>query len=414
MTNRRTIFFSPPRGTGRGWASQVRAIARSASLERTATALALCAITCFTISCSSSDTRRASPTETSGTRAPASAPAPSLADIPTEPESVEPWTFNNKPGQVMTTEHYRVYTTESRNTLIGRLPLFMETALAHYRVAITGDGATLPPPPLKLDTFILGSRSDWELLARQLLADQADPFLKIKRGGFAIGGRALLFDLGTYDTLAVTAHEGWHQYTQRTFQAQLPIWLEEGLATYMEGHRWAGRGSRPTFMPWANAERFDQLRRAQARNQLLSLEDLLNAAPQNLISTGNSEPGLNYYAQVWALTHFLNEGANGRYAEHLRSAVQDAASGRFASVVQRLLGSRSVHGMALRLGPAAFTAYFNPNLSEASAEYRQFINDVVATGSREAISRGVSPIAAKQQPGAQPAASDPPAREPRM
>lgn len=321
------------------------------------------------------------------------APAPAISP---DPESVENWTFNSKSGQVMTTPHYRIYTTEARDSLTARLPLFMETALAHYRVAITGASSPLPPPPLKLDTFILKTRPDWELLSRQLLGDQAEPFMKIRRGGFAYGGRALLFDLGTYDTLAVTAHEGWHQYTQRTFDAPLPIWLEEGIATFVEGHRWAGRGSRPTFMPWANSERFDQLRRAAARGRLMTLPDLLNAAPQDLISSGSTEPGLDYYAQVWALTHFLNEGAGAKYQASLQQTLSDAASGRLPRSVGRALASpRAGSGMGLRRGPTVFLAYFNRDLTEASREYDQFVQAIVATGGRQHISLGQSPVAAR-------------------
>lgn len=327
------------------------------------------------------------------------APSVLRPTISSEPESVEPWTFNGKQGEQITTANYRLFTTEARGILTTRLPLFLETALAHYRESISGAADPLPLPPLKLDTFLLRTRPDWEMLAKQLLGDQAEPFLKIRRGGFAYGGRALLFDLGTFDTFAVTAHEGWHQYTQRTFATPLPIWLEEGIATFMEGHRWdASRGAGPVFLPWANTERFDQLRRAEARKQLMSLSEVLTAVPQNLIAAGTSEPGLNYYAQVWALTHFLNEGAGGKYRQKFREAVQDAASGRMRRVVQTMLGSRAAGGLSGR-GPGVFFAYFNTNLDEAAAEYADFIRGLVATGSRSAVVAGQSPFVARDEQG---------------
>lgn len=377
-----------------------------ASPTSLALAFLICTLALLTLPAASCSTTSASdprPRATERRGVPDSAAAPALTPPSADPESVEPWTFNSKPGQMMTTEHYRVFTTEARDSLVTRLPLFMETALFHYRVALTGDSAPLPPPPIKLDTFILKSRPDWELLARQLLGDEAEPYLKIRRGGFAYAGRALLFDLGTYDTLAVTAHEGWHQYTQRTFDSSLPIWLEEGIATFMEGHRWAGRGSRPSFMPWANHERFDQLRRASARGRLLPLADLLSAAPQELISAGSSEPGLDYYAQVWALTHFLNEGENARYRPALRQAVSDAATGRLPRVVAQRLSARAAGPMALRRGPSVFAAYFNADLAEASAQYDSFVKTIVATGSRQMISAGQSPITAASPSAAPPA-----------
>lgn len=328
----------------------------------------------------------------------ATAPGPRAPiEIRPEPESVEDWSFNGKPGRLITTPHYRVFTTQPRENVTSRLPLFLESALEHYRVAITGEDAPLPYPSERLDTYILSSKGDWELLARQLLGSQAEPFLNIRRGGFAYNGRALLFDLGTFDTLAVTAHEGWHQYTQRTFRSGLPIWMEEGLATYMEGHRWSGRGGRATFMPWANVERFDQLRRSTARGQLLPLRDLLAARPQELISATSTGPGLTYYAQVWALTHFLMEGENGKYRESLQRLVRDAASGAMERTVSRKLNNpRAGRALGARVGPAVFIAYFNEDLTAVQDEFDRFVQSVVATGSRQRIVAGESPQSATE------------------
>ena len=317
-------------------------------------------------------------------------------------ESTEPWSFNGKPGEILRTPHYRVYITDTRATTLERLPLFMETALAHYRVLLTGSETPLPYPDMRMDTFILDTRPDWELLTKQLLGEQAAPFLKIRRGGFAYAGRALLFDIGTRDTLSVAAHEGWHQYTQRTFHQPLPIWLEEGIATLMEGHRWAGaKGGEPVFLPWVNVERFDQLRRAEAQHRLMPLFDLLKSSPQTLMNSSDAEPALVYYAQVWALSHFLNEGCGGKYRAGLQSLLHDAAAGRVAQTVVNVLGPQAakasgsaVRGlMTINVGPGVFLTYFNLNLAEADREYQAFIKQLVQPGSRGAIVEGLSPFA---------------------
>ncbi len=320
-------------------------------------------------------------------------------------ESIEDWTYDGDKGLIIRTPHFRIYTTQTEPILITRLPGFLEAAMNHYRTALPSAAANaaggtmqpLPPPAIKLDTFVMRTRMQWERLTKQLLADKSGPYLRIPRGGFAYGGRALLFDIGTQDTMAILAHEGWHQYIQRAFAQPLPIWLDEGIASYMEGHRWSApdgdRGSQAVFLPWANVERFDALRDAAARNELLSLSALLEAAPANLIGPGgDAGDALTYYAQVWALTHFLVEGAHGRYAAPLNKLLSDAASGNIVRSVVAVFGPDGARGLASRRGPTVFLAYFNRDLAEVESEYRAFIDQLVQPGSRGPIVEGKSPL----------------------
>lgn len=341
---------------------------------------------------------------------PAGSPAPSAAlaatAAPAFDISTEPWTFNNHPGRLITTPHYRIFTTQPDTVLTDRIPLFLETALTAYRTFLVPHGSPLPAPDLPLDTFILRSRADWAILTRQLMGDQADLYLRIPRGGFSYAGNALLFDIGAGDTLTVAAHEGWHQYTQRTFKQPLPIWMEEGLGTYFEGHRFVGpSGATPVFLPWANTERFDQLRRAEAAATLMPLAALLDQQPQDLVS-GSGEIALTWYAQVWALTLFLadaehDERAPSRFRPALQRMIRDAASGELAAHVAATLDpahndpSRIRRALAARRGPAVLLAYFAPSTAEfqtLARDYDAFIHRIVATGSRERILQGLPPL----------------------
>ena len=55
-----------------------------------------------------------------------------------------------------------------------------------------------------------------------ILPDKASSFEGLGRGGFTTNGIAVLYDIDGYgwhhDTLALGAHEGWHQYVQTTFK----------------------------------------------------------------------------------------------------------------------------------------------------------------------------------------------------
>lgn len=321
----------------------------------------------------------------------AASPAALSSDVVplTDIHSEEPWRFAGADGAIIRTAHYRIYTTAS-HALQDRAPAFLEYALAHYRSAL----GPLPLPAVRLDTYLLANRGQWAGLTRQLMGEQAETLLKIPRGGYAARGVGVFFDIGLYDTLAIAAHEGWHQYTQRAFREPLPVWLEEGVAVYMEGHRWDGPV--PRFYPWANLQRFDQLRKAHRAGTLAPLSKLLEGKPQDFLG-GEEELILNYYAQLWALTHFLAEGADGRYAEQVRTLLADAAAGRLSATVGRSSGGGAARALASRVGPAVFLAYFNSDLETADREYASFLDRLVETGARDAIARGLSPLGSNRR-----------------
>jgi hypothetical protein len=297
---------------------------------------------------------------------------------PTPVISVEGWEFAAHPGRVVRTRSYRIFTTSSDQVLLQEMPIFLECAMEQYTTAM----GPLPRPSLKLDTFLMGERDEWESLTRQLMGEQASTYLRIQRGGFASGGRALLWSIGQHDTLAIAAHEGWHQYTQRSFREELPSWLEEGAAVYMEGFVPDPLDpARPIFLGWANTERFDQLVRAEADQELVPLSKLLGQTPQDLINA-STEATLTYYAQLWALVHFLKDGDGGRYRVRLQELIADAAAGRMRAMAAARTGRRD----------RIFQAYFGMEPAAMEASYDAFVAGVVRPGSREKIAAGSSPF----------------------
>jgi hypothetical protein len=274
----------------------------------------------------------------------------------------------------------------------------MERAVAHYRLMVTGlcEGeALLPAPPEWLDTFLFADRSDWAAWTRKRLGRDAELYLAIERGGFTYDAESVLFDIGRYDTLCMLAHEGWHQYTQSFFPHPLPVWLEEGLATYAEGHRFRRTDQLPQFMPWRNLERFGQLRMSRNQGNLVPLDDLLNMPPQAFVSRGE-QALLTYYAQVWLLVHYLVEGRDGEYRQGLCQLVRDAAYGRVASRLydaNKTAGRRGIR-MSLEMADAFITAYFDQDAQRFKAGYSDFLDAVVASGNGMDVWRGDSPVTA--------------------
>lgn len=393
--------------------------------------------------------------------------------IPAEPVlSVEPWIYDDAPGVVVTLPHHRLRSTRTDDLTLRTLPLLLVEAIERYRRPLgdqpdfAGEPAlTLPAvdPARPLEVYLLRTRAQWRSLTRSLLGAQAEPYLRITRGGYAWGGRSVLMDLSSdeaeqdstatgqiagdavqanpisyRDTLLIAAHEGWHQYTQRTFRQPLPVWLEEGMATVMEGlvdqaERAAGqtslrastpqrgspsseavlRNSEPVWPP-PNPERRSDLADIVRANKLLPLSDLLSASPSELLNAqSRSTPtpaatgdGMGpapespaaadidrYYAQVWAMTLWLmaresDLAAGPSHRASLRALLADASgtAGPTASAervrlrVAESLGSDRARGLALVQGPAVFLTYFGPDLDAHDSHYRSFVLRLIGAG----------------------------------
>ena len=302
----------------------------------------------------------------------------------------KPWRFADYEGQIIITPHYRLYTTLKHHSVLKHLPLLMERGLIQYTTAL----GQLPRPSGRLETYLFESRNQWEAKTRQMLPEQSERYLALGRGGFTTRGTSVLYYIGRTDTLSITAHEGWHQYSQQTFRQQLPVWLEEGIATYMEGHLSRPDGI-PKFRPWANLERYHTLRDAVREDRLIPLGDLLQRTPQSFLERGRNKL-LIYYAQVWALTHFLAEGEQGRYRPALHELLLDTAQGRLSG---RILSSKFISpsqrrrvAANVRIGPWVLLDYFDSDLASFEQRYTFFVRQIVKTGGRDRIVQGQSPL----------------------
>jgi hypothetical protein len=310
----------------------------------------------------------------------------------TEPVT-EPWSFGRTLGECIDTGTHRIHSTLRDPVIRERMQVFLPTALDHYRAALI----PLPEPDGPIDVFLFGSRTDWMAYTRERLPQEAAMYEQIGRGGYTIEGDAVLYDIGRWDTFTIAAHEGWHAYSQRVLRHALPVWLEEGVACFMEGVRGGVNGGPPVFMPWRNFERYGELRDVVARDRLVPLTDFVQGTPQDYLRDGRRTL-LAYYAQAWALVHFLNEGEGGRYRKGLERLMQDAVDGRIASTIweSNKAGTRNERRMAIgrQVGPAVMREYFDEDLERLAAEYERFVREITRRGNGEKIWRGESPFAA--------------------
>jgi hypothetical protein len=313
--------------------------------------------------------------------------------IPSPIRSVQEWDQGGGPGVLVRTERYALRLAVKDPVFRDRLPAYMEACSDAYARAI----GPLPVPSEPMDLYVFASRGPWEAWTRKTLGRDADLYLGLGRGGFTTDGTSVLYDIGRVDTLTIMAHEGWHQFSQKSLREPLPTWLEEGLACWMEGTRMNRDGQPTAFRPWRNFERWNEARNAVTGERTLTLRELLETSPQECLEEGKDEL-LTYYAQAWALVHFLHDAENGRYREGLQAMVRDAAEGK---LVERLQASRFAGDGATarraaraRTGPLALREYVEPNLDRLEVQYDQFLRDITRRGAGDRIFRGESPLTA--------------------
>jgi len=309
-------------------------------------------------------------------------PAP-FVELPPHAIVTSRWDFGPFDGQVIATPNYRIHTTIRDQRLLDRLPVFLEAALARY----TGSLARLPAPPGPMESYVFADRRQWEAKTREVIPEQAGSLSGLGRGGFATRGISVLYyiDWGgrDRDTLAIAAHEGWHQYTQNTFRDALPLWLEEGIATWMEGHRFGE--ALPEFDPARNDERLRALAWRARRGRLIPMEELLSFTPQDFLADSKYSL-LAYYGQVWALARFLHEYDDGVYRTALAEVLEDAASGRLsrrlASSPQVIAAGGRGRLLRARTGPWVILEYFNADLQAFETQYESFVQELVESRRR--------------------------------
>ena len=231
-----------------------------------------------------------------------------------------PWNFEGVDGRIIQTPHYSIYTTATDALLLEKLPTFLEDAYQNYSAFLPSAVADEKP----LDIYLFARRSEWESYTRQNAGAFAKTYLKIRSGGYSHDSTCVAYLLDRYHTLGVLAHEGFHQFSARRLGHRIPAWMEEGLACNFEAHFW--KAGKPVFTPDLNEFRISALRKALQNDSLFPLPELLAMQAGDAVDLPPKKTA-TFYAQAWALTRFLQEGANGKYRPAFRQLLDDAAAG---------------------------------------------------------------------------------------
>jgi len=302
-----------------------------------------------------------------------------------------PWKDGGDNGVVVRTPHYVLRLSLREEPFRDRMPDFMETCFTAYASAL----GIIPAPVEPLEMYVFGERGLWEKWTRKKLGRDAEIYIGLGKGGYTTDSVSVLYDIGRFDTQTIAAHEGWHQFSQQTLQHPLPTWMEEGIACYMEGTRLSRDGGPSTFRPWRNFERWSELREAARAEDLIPVSELLDGTPQEFLQNGKNSL-LTYYAQVWALVHFLREGENGKYRDQFSQLIQDSITGKLAgrlALSKAIVGKTMRHrAIELRTGNAVILEYFNTDFPRFVEEFGNFVQAITSRGAGDKIYRGEFPL----------------------
>jgi len=286
----------------------------------------------------------------------------------------EDWKFHDVAGKRLRTDHFDMRITLKDEQLTDVLPVFLEACHRRYE-----EMAGRPPVGEQpLTTYVFETRQQWLQFTERFVPERAYIYRHIQNGGYTDQptATAVLYFLGRDRTLAVAGHEGWHQYVARNFRSPIPAWLNEGLATQLEGFEL--RDGLPVFTPRKNYFRRNDLKNALIvrEHALFKLPEFLGMNAGDVFDPADRKSAATYYAQVWSTVLFLLEGPNAAYREAFRSLMADAGTERLIDAVKGYrVATPAAAGMSM--GEIVFRRYITEDLDAFFAEYTTFARDLV-------------------------------------
>ena len=288
---------------------------------------------------------------------------------------VEQWNNQYAPGIKITTKHYQIYTTMLEPLILSRVPGFMESAYSAYQKQL--------PYPVKTEhkftVYLFGDRSQWENFTRKFTGENAELYLKIKKGAYYLNGACVTYNIGRSRTFSVLGHEGWHQFNSRHFTYRLPSWLDEGIATLFESSFY--KDGFFFFDPSGNVSRLGCLKKLLQSGRIIPLEKLLVLNPGEVVAHADTEAVMAFYAQAYALIRFLREEEYGRHIGSYQQMLFDGKEGNWPieKELQKTAADRNIPITAnwnREISPKLFEYYID-NCRDLQDKYIPFCRKLV-------------------------------------
>ena len=252
------------------------------------------------------------------------------------------------------TRHYRVW-TDVELDLAKDLCARMDAMYDEYARRFASFAAGVPAGE-KFDVRIFARRDDFVRYTGERLANTAGVFMPHRKmlAAFVEGqGRD-----GVRQTLQ---HEAFHQFAHTAIRAELPIWLNEGIAQVFEEAIWTGHGFVVGQVP---PRRVRQLQQDVAQGRLIDFRKMLAMTHKDWAAGITDREAMTVqYNQAWAMAHYLIY-ATGPDGQPLHRA-------RVIDLLRRCKDGASAQD--------AFTKAFSDNIEGFEQRFTEYVRKLAPT-----------------------------------
>jgi hypothetical protein len=271
------------------------------------------------------------------------------------------------------------------------LPAEQAEALAAHLNLMYGEYAgrlaSLPArAPTPMNVLLFAERIDYVETLRRRYGVEADD----TGGMFFVNPRGTALALWTgalprRRVLHVLRHEGFHQFAYSRFGADLPPWVDEGLAEIFGASVVVGGN---LLVGQASARMLDEVRTALELGTYVPFDRMLAMTAQQWSEALAGGKAAGLYTQSWSMVHFLLYGDGGQYRQRFERYLRLVNAGHL---------SREAFARAFETEDFdAFERRWKESVTSASAG--SFITalerlEFLAEGARELGRRGVYPEA---------------------
>ncbi len=310
-----------------------------------------------------------------------------------EVESISDWANRYGEGLIITTRHYRIYTTLLDGGMLKQLGCFMESAYKNYQRHLPSPVIAVGKPARgkagKFPVYLFADRCQWEDFTRRFTGVQAPAYIKIRAGAYYLKGSCVAYNIGSERTFRVLGHEGWHQFSDNHFKFRLPGWLDEGIAMQFEAYRY--RKGEFHFDKKENRYRLGGLKKVLAGYEMIPLRELVGMNPGEVLATyehdvygsdiDRVESLLAFYSQSYGLVRFLQEAEHGKRLYRYQQLLVDGLEGnwKIESIEKKIAADKDLRPSVKwnqAVGSQLFRQYIGDDFERLDEEYVRFCREI--------------------------------------
>ncbi|HEY3417944.1 MAG TPA: DUF1570 domain-containing protein [Armatimonadota bacterium] len=211
------------------------------------------------------------------------------------------YTFNSQ---------FYVITTDLTGPIAQRIAGNLDAIYRVYRDYFSG--ITIQQ---KLAVYLYASRQDYLTFVNQTAGatpNKWNPAVFFEKDGWLVTVACVEDEQSLTSLLTMMQHEGMHQFLQARFGKTVPIWANEGLATYFEHMMLGKNGVLTGLVPFSS---YDPIQAAVTHGTYLPFERLMtlsNADWATLNNAGSAAAQL-IYSEAWSIIYFCHHYDRGQY-----------------------------------------------------------------------------------------------------